>query len=296
MGNIVKEKNHQTKRKVALGRGLDSLIPVSEASQGTDPGYFECDIDRIRPNAYQPRRHFPEAELMELSRSIAEQGILQPLVVRSSENGYELIAGERRLRAARIAGLRKVPVVLREAGDTEALQMSIVENIQRENLNPIEEAEAYHRLIVEFGLTQEQAADRVGRSRPAVANIIRLRHLPQNIKDSIQEGVLSMGHARALLSTDTTVQQHAAWKEIVSKGLSVRQTESLVKRLKEKKKAAGQAPDSEDRYLSDVADELSRRFGTRVRIQRKGKNGSVEIDFYGNDDLDRLIQLFNKMF
>ena len=186
----------------------------------------------IQPNRFQPRSHFAPEELEQLSESIRSQGIIQPLVVRRADVGYELVAGERRLRAARMAGLRNVPVVVKEVTDAEMLEMSFVENIQRENLNPMEESEAYHRLIGEFGLTQEKAAARVGKSRSAVANFLRLRQLPEPIKASIIDGKLSMGHARALLGADSAAQQNAAWREIIKKGLSVRQTEALVKRLR----------------------------------------------------------------
>lgn len=299
MGKDLKEKKPRQshkKRKVALGRGLDALIPVDESVSEGGQEFFECDINRIDPNPYQPRIRFSDVELTELAQSIEKQGILQPLLVRRSDNGYELISGERRLRAAKMAGLQKVPVVLKEVSSTDSLEISIIENIQREDLNPLEEAEAYHRLISEFELTQEQAAARVGKSRSTVANILRLRQLPQPIKDGIQDGTLSMGHARALLGTDNTAHQNAVWREIVSKGLSVRQTESLIKKIREPKKGSKkQTPGSEDRYFSDLSDDLSRHFGTRVRIKRQGKMGRVEIEFYNDDDLDRLINLFNRL-
>ena len=291
-----KQPQSQKKRKLALGKGLAALIPGTESVQGDDAGYFECEIDQIRPNPYQPRTHFSDAELDKLARSIKEQGILQPLLVRIADTGYELIAGERRLRAAKIAGLQKVPVVLKAVSDTDSLEISIIENIQREDLNPLEEAEAYHRLITEFKLTQEQAAARVGKSRSAVANFLRLRQLSQPIKTSIQDGTLTMGHARALLGVENTAQQNAAWREIVSKGFSVRQTESLIKKLKQIKKGAKEkTPSSEDRYFSDLADELSRQFGTRIQIKRRRKKGRVEIEFYSDEDLDRLISRLNRI-
>jgi len=299
MGKNLKEKKQsksQKKRKLALGRGLDALIPVTESVHGDESGFFECEIDQIRPNPYQPRSHFSDLELGELARSIEEQGILQPLLVRSADTGYELIAGERRLRAAKIAGLQKVPAVLKDVSDTDSLEISIIENIQREDLNPLEEAEAYQHLITEFKLTQEQAAARVGKSRSAVANFLRLRQLSQPIKTSIQDGTLTMGHARALLGVENTAQQNAAWREIVSKDLSVRQTESLIKKLKQIKKGAKEeTPSSEDRYFSDLADELSRQFGTRIQIKRRGKKGRVEIEFYSDEDLDRLISRLNRI-
>jgi ParB family chromosome partitioning protein len=280
------------RKKMALGKGLAALIPDLDASEDKPADYFYCDIDLIRPNRFQPRQRFAEDELQELSNSIREQGILQPLLVRKDDDGYELIAGERRLRAARLAQLSQVPVIIKKISEPKLLEISIVENIQRENFNPIEEAEAYHRLIAEFNLTQDQAANRVGKSRSAVANFLRLRQLPDLIKDSISDGSLSMGHARALLGVDTSAQQLTAWRMVVSKRLSVRQTEELIRRLKsEKKRPKVTKKTSEDRYFSDLAETLSRHFGTKVVIRRSGQRGKVEIEFYSNDDLDRLIGL-----
>jgi ParB family chromosome partitioning protein len=222
-------------RKLVLGRGLDALLPDIEPMEDISKEYFACDIGLIQPNRYQPRLRFSENELEDMVDSIRQQGIIQPLLVRKDSNGYELITGERRLRAAKKAGLKQVPVIVKSINDTELLEMSIVENVQRSDLNPIEEAEAYHRLITEFGLTQDQAADRVGKSRSAVANFLRLRQLPEQIKGSIMDGNLSMGHARALLGTATSAQQNSVFRTIIAKGLSVRETERLVKRLKAEK-------------------------------------------------------------
>jgi ParB family chromosome partitioning protein len=238
---------------------------------------------------------FAQEELEELSRSILEQGILQPLMVRKAETGYELIAGERRLRAARMAGMNEVPVVVKNVSDGQLLEISIIENIQREDLNALEEAEAYNRLMDEFHLTQEEVAVRVGKSRPAVANFLRLRQLPEPIKAGLMDGSLTMGHARAILGADTPAQQLAAWKAVIAKGLSVRETESLVKRLKNQKpEDRNPPPKSFDVYLGSLANDLSQDFGTRVRIKRKGRKGRVEIEFYSDDDLDRLIGLLKR--
>jgi len=279
------------RKKLALGKGLDALIPAGEARSDQETDYFFCDIDLIRPNPFQPRLDFSEQDLAELTESIRTQGVLQPLLVRKDDPGYELIAGERRLRAARRAGLARVPVIVKQVGDDKLLEMSLVENIQRENLNPIEEADAYHRLITQLNLTQDQAAARVGKSRSAVANFIRLRQLPDPIKASIIEGALSMGHARALLGVETAGQQLAVWRTVISRGLSVRKTEILVRRLKgrqEKKRVS--AKRSEQIHLDSLADDLSRHLGTRVAIKKHGRKGKVEIEFYGHDDLDRLIR------
>jgi len=282
-------------KKVALGRGLGALIPDIRTDGETPKDFFYCRISQIRPNRYQPRKQFQESELAALSASIKEQGIIQPLIIRRTEDGYELVAGERRLRAAKLAGYEEVPCLVKNLNEAQLLEMSLVENIQRENLNPMEEADAYHRLMVEFSMTQEAVAARVGKSRPAVANFLRLRQLPQSIKKHIMDGVLSMGHARALLGANTKAQQLAAWRTVVARGLSVRETESLVKRLNQKigpKKKAKK--DSEDTYLTHVAEDLSRSFGTKVQIRRRGQKGKVEIEFYSNDDLDRLLQLLNR--
>jgi ParB family chromosome partitioning protein len=250
-------------KKLALGRGLSALIPDAGPTFEPEDGFFLCDIDLIRPNRFQPRHQFAEEELAELTGSIREQGVLQPLIVRKSDPGFELIAGERRLRAARRAGLSQVPVVLKTVSDDQLLELSLVENIQRENLNPIEEAEAYHRLI---------------------------EQLPEEVKASIVKGGLSMGHARALLGAENGAQQLAAWRAVIARGLSVRETEDLVRRLKaEKKKPRGSMHGSEAVHLASLSEDLSRHLGTKVTIRKSGRQGRVEIEFYGNDDLDRLI-------
>lgn len=286
------QKKDATKKrkKQALGKGLGALIPDLDPLDAKGTEFFYCDVNQIRPNRFQPRRQFSETELEELVESVREQGVLLPLLARKSGDGFELIAGERRLRAAKRAGLSQVPVVLKNVSDDKMLEISIVENIQRENLNPIEEAEAYYRLINEFSLTQDQAATRVGKSRSAVANFLRLRQLPDVIKDSITSKRISMGHARALLGAENENQQLTACRVIERRKLSVRETEALVRRLKNEKKRPQAAPKSSDQiYYTSLADELSRNFGTKVSIKKAGKKGRVEIEFYSNDDLDRLL-------
>ena len=286
-----RDSGSTSKKKIALGKGLGALIPGIDSGGKEPEKNTDCNIELIKPNRYQPRVHFSGTELEELALSIKEKGILQPLLVRKDAGGFELIAGERRLRAAKMAGLKKVPVIIREVADAaEMLEMSIIENIQRENLNPVEEAEAYHRLMTEFKLTQEEAAKRVGKSRPAVANLLRLRQLPSQIKESISDGTVSMGHARALLGAETAAQQNAAWRAIISKGLSVREIENLVRRLKsEKNKSSKRKETTDGIYFSSLAEELSRNFGTKVEIIRHGKKGKIAIEFYSNEDLDNLI-------
>jgi ParB family chromosome partitioning protein len=295
--NLIKTVGDRTgkPKKMALGKGLGALIPEVAPGKEEQKDYFFCDIDLIRPNRFQPRLNFSEEDLQELTGSIKTQGILQPLLVRKDENGYELIAGERRLRAAKRARLTQVPVVIKRVNDDQMLEIAIVENIQRENLNPIEEAEAYHRLITQLNLTQDQASARVGKSRSAVANFLRLRQLPEQIKESITDGSLSMGHARALLGAEASSQQLAAWRSVIAKGLSVRQTEALIRRLKsEKKKPPLSRNRTEEIYLSGLAEDLSRHFGTKILIKKDGSKGKVEIEFYSNDDLDRLIRRLKK--
>ncbi|SCY51075.1 ParB/RepB/Spo0J family partition protein [Desulfoluna spongiiphila] len=289
----------KSRKKKGLGRGLSALIPESslqlDASTESSQEFFRCDIHRISPNRYQPRHTFSDEELSELADSIREQGIIQPLVVRAAESGaYELVAGERRLRAARLAELETVPVVVREVSDAKLLELAIVENIQRENLNPIEEADAYHRLMELFSLTQEEMAAKVGKSRPAVANFLRLRQLPPEIKACIRDGRLSMGHARALLGTDNPLTQKEAFRTVLEKALSVRQTEELVRRLKADSKTHEKEPEVPSAYqlqLDTIAERLSHRFGNRVQISKRGKKGRLEIEFYGDEDFNRLLTL-----
>ncbi len=293
----IRKNDSQAKvqKKVALGRGLDALFPDIGEMDHQASDFFRCAIELIRPNPFQPRVHFSEEELSELSQSIRTQGVLQPLIVRKADTGYELIAGERRLRASKMAGLTQVPVVVRNVSDSELLELSIVENIQRENLNPMEEAEAYRRLMNEFRLTQDQVAGRVGKSRSAVANFLRLCQLPDQIKASLSEGVISMGHARALLGVETAAQQMGAWQAVVGKDLSVRETEALIKRLKTEREKRPAPPRSSDEiYFTSLAEELSRHFGTKILIKRNGQRGKLEIEFYNNDDLDRLLLLLKK--
>ena len=285
------------RRTTGLGKGLDALFPtigVSREETSTESSMLECDVDRIVPNPYQPRRDFPENEMAELADSVKVQGILQPLLVReSASGGYELIAGERRLRAAKMAGLFKVPIIVKNIGDNELLELSIVENIQRQNLNPMEEAEAYLRLLNDFKMTQEKISRQVGKSRSAVANFLRLNQLPDDIKSSIKDGLISMGHARALLGAEISALQRQAWKIVILRGLSVRETEALVQRLnseKQRRKQPEQRP--KDVYFLNIEEDLARHFGTKVLIKRRGQKGKVEIEFYSNDDLDRLLGLF----
>jgi len=289
------EKTGRKRKKMALGKGLEALIPGGPDISDDARDYLLCDVALIKPNRYQPRRHFADGDMADLAASIRAQGVLQPLLVRRDGTGYELVAGERRLRAAKMAGLAEVPVVVKDIAQAEMLEMSIVENIQRADFNPIEEANAYHRLMTEFGLTQDQAAERVGKSRSAVANFLRLRQLGDAIQTSIIEGVISMGHARALLGLDDAPDRLTAWQTIIAKKLSVRETEQMIRKLKSTPpKPAKRQPTAVERHLASLAEDLSRYYGTKVTIQRNKKSGTVAIEFYNDDDLDRLLSLLKK--
>ena len=283
-------------KRPALGRGLSALIPDAPPAAAPSPApappsperSLEIDSDLLRPNKFQPRVRVDDAKIDDLARSIRTNGIIQPIVVRKADDGYEIVAGERRWRASQRAGLLKVPVVVRDIPDDRLLAAALIENIQREDLNPIEEAQAYRRLADDFQLTQEQIADAVGKDRSSVANYVRLLRLPHEIRENVAAGALSMGHARAVLAlTDEAAQLRLA-RDIVAKQLSVRETEVLVKK-------AAAPPTKREEPEKDVhtraaEDKLRFALGTRVRIVRKGKGGRMEIDFASEDELQRIYE------
>jgi ParB family chromosome partitioning protein len=273
-------------KKTGLGRGMAALLEVVE-DEGKS--YFSCPIEEIRPNSDQPRKRFSIEKLEELAASIREKGIIQPLVVRKMQEHYELVAGERRWRAAQKAGLREVPVVIQDVSDDAALEIALIENIQREDLNAIEQAEAFHSLIEKFHLSQEEMARRVGKDRSTVANSLRLLKLPPEIKNDILEERLTMGHARAILSLESNDLMEHARQEILAKRLSVRETENLVKRLKTKKTTKPKHSPSPE--IMAVVDSLKRRFMTKVAIRQRGKGGKVEISYSSMDELTRIIEI-----
>lgn len=270
----------------ALGRGLDALIPGGSRARGA-PGARLADIelDRIRPNPQQPRDHFDEGAIGRIAESLVEHGMLQPIVVRQAADGYEIIAGERRWRAAQRAGLERIPAVIRDASPRESLEIALVENLQREDLNPVEEAHAYRLLVEEMGLTQEEAARRVGRDRSTVANYLRLLKLPEQVQAALVDGTLSMGHARALVGLEDPAAQRRLAEEAVARGLSVRQVEARVRRRGEAAGARRRDPDVEA-----AEGKLSKALGTPVRIRGKEK-GRLEIRFTSLDELNRLYDL-----
>ena len=277
-------------QKKGLGKGLSALIPGIDAP-GETPN-LQVEVDRIASNPSQPRRSFDEAKIDELAASVRDQGIIQPLLVRRTGEGYELIAGERRLRAARKAGLREVPVIVREASNSETLQLALLENLQREDLNPIEEATAYQRLQEEFELSQEEIAQKVGKSRPAVANCMRLLLLPREVQQELAQGKLPVGQARALLGLESEALMLAAAREVITKGLSTREAERLVARLKSGRKRKRETALS-DSNLRSLVEQLQRSLGTKVRlVHRAGSGrGKVEIEYYSLADLERIIQM-----
>lgn len=277
----------------ALGRGLGALLSSDRTIDlGSEPS--EVDLDSIVPGPMQPRTHFDEAGLESLAESIRSHGIVQPLVVRRRDGGYELIAGERRWRAAKIAGLTRVPVVVKEVPDESLLEIALIENIQREDLNPIEEAQAYKKLIENVGLTQEALASRVGRDRSYITNYLRLLRLPEDLQRLVRERRLSTGHARTLLALTHPDLQRRLARQIIEGGLSVRATEQLVHKATEEKPAKTvAAPHSVDPNIKAAETKLRRALGTQVKIiQLSGDGrGKVEISFFNNQDLDRIYNL-----
>jgi ParB family chromosome partitioning protein len=275
-----------------LGKGLGALIPEKGIPEGEGKKPLQqCGIEDVQPNPFQPRKTFSDEQLQELVDSIREKGILQPLLVRRKSDGYELIAGERRWRAAQRAGLREIPILVRDVSDSEMLELSLIENIQRENLNPIEEAEAFKRLMDQFHLTQEEISKKVGKDRTTIANTVRLLRLPPEIKLSLAEGKITMGHARAFLSLDGIDKQKLLWKRLLAGGLSVRQTESLVKRLRTR---SSPTPRRSNPEWSTLVEELQRALGTKVRIVGERKRGKIEIDFFSPAELDRILELLRR--
>lgn len=294
------------KVKRGLGKGLDAMIPIpdSGASDKAAAGKPEekaaetiVRITQVEPNREQPRKNFDEDALQELADSIKQFGLLQPILVQDRKTYYEIIAGERRWRAAKLAGLKEVPVIIRDYTEQEIVEISLIENIQREDLNPIEEAQAYKRLLTEFNLKQDEVAERVSKSRTAVTNSMRLLKLCDEVQQMIIDDMLSTGHARALISIEDPEQQYTIAQKIFDEKLSVRDVEKLVKNLNkpEKPKKIAEGDSSLDVVYQDVAEKLKQSLGTKVGICSKGDGaGKIEIEFYNHDDLDRIIDLLTK--
>ncbi len=293
--------------KRGLGKGLDSLIPAS-VKVGEEPavkqGKGKTDestpetlvkITKVEPNRDQPRKHFDEDALLELSESIKQYGLLQPILVQQRKDHYEIIAGERRWRAAKLAGLKEVPVIIRNLTEQEIVEISLIENIQRENLNPIEEAQAYKRLLSEFNLKQDEVAERVSKSRTAVTNSMRLLKLCDEVQQMIIDDMISTGHARAIIGIEDKEEQYALAQRIFDEKLSVRDVEKLVKNLHKPAKVKKQANKSLEAIYQELEEKLKQSLGTKVAISSKENgSGKIEVEFYSHEDLDRLVEQFTK--
>ncbi len=290
-----------------LGRGLDALFadqapvynPVKEETENAAPveqgtnAVVYININDIKPNENQPRKTFTEEKLNELASSITEHGIIQPLVVRKNKGSYEIVAGERRWRAARKAELKEVPCIIREFTDEENMLVAIIENMQREDLNPIEEAEGLHQMIKTYGLTQEEVSKSVSKSRPYITNALRLLKLPEEIKGFVMEGKLTTGHARALINIENKKLQSELCKKIIEEGLSVRKVEELARNESKPKKKPAKKVKSADTL--HVESELKSIFGTKVSIEQKGKKGTIQLEYYSTEELNRLIELLKSV-
>lgn len=278
--------------KKRLGKGFEALLSQSpKMSMASGRTLMTVAVEEIVPNPRQPRRHFDEAALDELSQSIAAHGVAQPLLVRRLENGYELIAGERRLRAAKKAGLTVVPVVIKDITDEQSLELAIIENVQREDLNPIDEAKSYRQLIDEFNYTQATVAERMGKPRPTIANLLRLLDLPQYAQDALEANYITLGHAKALMAVEGEQLQKAAFEQMVAGKMNVRATEQISKISKNKV----ETPKPEVPYaLREVTQELSSYLGTKVTVAGDEKRGYVNIHYFSKDDLERILELIKK--
>jgi ParB family chromosome partitioning protein len=277
-------------RRKALGKGLSALIPDTNALEAGGAQFLQCPVESIEANPYQPREDFSETDLEEMVKSVREKGIITPLLVSRTERGYQLIAGERRWRAAQKAGLDRVPVVVREVVEHEALELALIENIHRKDLNPIEEALAYKRLLGETKTTQESLAKKLGKDRSSIANLLRLLKLPVSMQKDLIDERLSMGHARVLAGIEDAQEQQSLRDTFIKKALSVRQAEALAKRKRPVKRAKN-SESQLDYYIQSLADRLKQSLGTKVEIKKKGREGRVVIYFYSDDELDRLLDL-----
>ncbi len=276
--------------KKGLGKGLGALITSAETD---DTGVKELRITDIEPNSSQPRKYFNDEKLSQLAESIKQHGVVQPLIVQREGDTYKIVAGERRWRASRLAGLQTVPAIVRDLSNKQVMEIALIENLQREDLNPIEEAEAYDRLITDFEMTQEEISATVGKSRPAIANSLRLLSLQEKIKTKLIGGEITSGHARALLSLSDNAIQLKALEEVIKKELNVRDTELLVKRLtKQKTEKRKETSDVEYRAIEERFREV---FGTKVKVMNSKKNGKILIEYYSLDELDRIIALVEKI-
>ncbi len=298
-------------KKSGLGKGLDSLISANVNTEQLNRGLVtarpageavtKVPLSKVEPNREQPRRNFDEDAIAELADSIKQYGVIQPLIVQEKDGYYEIVAGERRWRAAKQAGLREVPVIIRDLPEQERMEITLIENIQRENLNPIEEALAYHRLLTEFDLKQEEVAQRVSKNRTTVTNSLRLLRLATEVQQMVIDGQLTGGHARCLVSVEDEEQQTRLARQIAQQGLNVRETEALIRSLqkgsdKPKKKEPAKGDETMDAVYADLEEQMKQILGTKVAIRRKnGQAGRIEIEYYSPEELDRILQLLRRM-
>jgi len=284
------------KKTSRLGRGLSALIPEQEPAAAGSNNLHDVDVALVRPNPYQPRLDFNREALEELKSSITENGVIQPITVRNVDGHYELIAGERRLRAITELGIKRVPAyIIKVDSKEEMMEMAIIENVQREKLNPIEQATAYQRLIEECNLTQEEVAQKIGKERTTITNILRLLKLPQKIQQSVIKEEITMGHARALLSIEDEQDQATVWQKIIKSNYSVRKAEQLAKEQQTQSASKQKSKPKRSVFLQKVEQELRETLGTKVVVRSKKEGGSIEVEFYSPEDLNRLIEIFEKL-
>ena len=277
-----------------LGRGLDALIP--SLSVNDDDKVVEVSLQQLRPNPYQPRKNFDEQSIQELAESIKQHGVIQPIIVRSVLKGYEIIAGERRFRASQLLGQATIPAVVRNFSDQQVMEIALIENLQRENLNAIELALAYQALMDQFALTQEELSVKVGKSRSHIANFLRLLQLPEEVKEYVSRGTLSMGHARAIVGVKDPVKVKQLAKSAISQEWSVRQLEEAIQQLHKKGKTADKAKTArKDPYLDELEENLRERFRTTVKIKQSKDKGKIEIAYFSKQDLERLLEMLQTL-
>lgn len=292
-------------KKKGLGKGLDALfanteintkeITISNTAENVENGISYININDIKPNEGQPRKTFDEEKIVELADSIQEHGLIQPIVLRKAGKGYEIVAGERRWRACRKAGLKEVPCIIKELNDEENMLIAIIENMQREDLNPIEEAEGLNQMIVTYGLTQAEVSKSVGKSRPYITNVLRLLKLPEEVRVMVSNGELSSGHARAIVGVSSKAAQIKIAEKIVKEGLSVRETEKLIKEADAPAKRPAKRKAEKNADVKRVEEDLKAVLGTRVNLAQSGKKGKIEIEYYSREELERLIELLKTL-
>lgn len=274
-------------KKPALGKGLSALIPEENS---IDDSITKISTNLIKPNDEQPRKTFDDEKILQLSESIKQHGVIQPIILQKTDDTYTIIAGERRWRAAKLIGMKEIPAIIMDLTEKDVLEISLIENIQREDLNPIEEALAYKRLIEDFKITQEELSKRIGKSRVAVTNVMRLLNLDQRVKDYIIDGVISEGHGRALLGIEDKDKQYLIAQKIIDDKLNVRQTELLIKSLDRQLNKSSE-PNKENIYMVEIKGKLEEHFGTKVSIVNKNDKGKIQIEYYSNEDLQRILDI-----